>query len=999
MANAGWQQLIPPADHYRGAGRYPIDAYSEFMPPPRLGWKPYGGESPDVQLFDAEDPWGWYVTEYEEANELRPGLDQVAAHIVGKVHHLVEGSTAPGISRRVLTDNIYWSDELNDHLTKLPHERCVVLAPLALSRTQDDKGRLRWTFFGGSEQGPARPFWKSFFIAPGTPGPEADGPNFLSHLLRVVYKEATENAADLLRVGFRILAADRPPIDFWEGPLPGWTTPFLLDEAAPLSGAKYLLTFRPFGRLPEAVRRAYLQGELHLLPSPISLVFWGVPRFHRLFQDLPLLLQAPMLQAMTHRRGCRGLRVPQAGLLHEPNAHGDKHAVHPELVRNTYQRTHRWDKVLRDQDELALLQREDKLLHVLFSSIPDDLGLYDKPMARNVQLWTPQGELLLDGPSATPEQIKHAMRVVQAGGVFGYRFQFPAMRVGTHEVYWHRPLAAYHCPDAGQPVVLTDAPLGYFTAYPTEPVPSSESASGPEPERLFRTALRVTHAAVERPVELWPRLHRRALPLATIPLYHAPGKGPTTARNVRKVFDAFHLRGRRPLPRGLARQLLTLPREETLEHWLESAQGPEFAAAVSPLIEPAPPPSGKAARLPASLTYAATARRSFEVSYWKTIATLAEGRFLNKNNADCVRDTVTQSLLPYPGRHLDELGDYLLDYYCKRITAAKMDGKALSGALPFRWSTDLDYSWMEGWLKNQERAAERNLLTIIPGQDRSRAVIMADHYDTAYMADKYEKTNHGKGARLAACGADDNHSATAALMLAAPIFLELSKAGKLGCDVWLVHLTGEEFPADCLGARHLTQALVEGTLTLHIPPRHSAERGEGEGETLDLSGVRIQGVYVSDMIAHNNDRERDVFQIAPGTGRVSFWLAEQAREAAMCWNASVPAWNKRADRKGKGRGRRSPYGAAIPETAAHLALNGQVRPVTDPRSTLYNTDGQVFSDAGVPVVLFMEDYDINRYGYHDTHDTMANIDLDYGSALAAIVIESVARAACADPPA
>ena len=56
----------------------------------------------------------------------------------------------------------------------------------------------------------------------------------------------------------------------------------------------------------------------------------------------------------------------------------------------------------------------------------------------------------------------------------------------------------------------------------------------------------------------------------------------------------------------------------------------------------------------------------------------------------------------------------------------------------------------------------------------------------------------------------------------------------------------------------------------------------------------------------------------------------------------------------------------------------------------------MFSDAGVPVVLFMENYDINRTGYHDKHDTMANIDLDYGSAVAAIVIESVARAATKD---
>ena len=31
---------------------------------------------------------------------------------------------------------------------------------------KDDKGRLRWTLFGSSEQGPARPFWRGFFTAP-----------------------------------------------------------------------------------------------------------------------------------------------------------------------------------------------------------------------------------------------------------------------------------------------------------------------------------------------------------------------------------------------------------------------------------------------------------------------------------------------------------------------------------------------------------------------------------------------------------------------------------------------------------------------------------------------------------------------------------------------------------------------------------------------------------------------------------------------------------------
>ena len=77
------------------------------------------------------------------------------------------------------------------------------------------------------------------------------------------------------------------------------------------------------------------------------------------------------------------------------------------------------------------------------------------------------------------------------------------------------------------------------------------------------------------------------------------------------------------------------------------------------------------------------------------------------------------------------------------------------------------FRWMGGWVKNQNgKTAERNLIVVIPGRDRSQAVIMADHYDTAYMEDRYEKDHGGDGARLAAAGADDNHSATAALMLA-----------------------------------------------------------------------------------------------------------------------------------------------------------------------------------------------------------------------------------------
>jgi hypothetical protein len=201
--------------------------------------------------------------------------------------------------------------------------------------------------------------------------------------------------------------------------------------------------------------------------------------------------------------------------------------------------------------------------------------------------------------------------------------------------------------------------------------------------------------------------------------------------------------------------------------------------------------------------------------------------------------------------------------------------------------------------------------------------------------------------------------------------------------VWLVHLTGEEFPSDCMGARHLAQRLVEGDLRLRL----------ADGRWRSLARTRVEGVYVLDMIAHNQDHDRDIFQICPGSDPQSLLLARHAHDANRAWNAATAVWNRRPDRRHRQRGQRSPDGATIPPPALHPILHGEIRTPDNPRSTLYNTDGQIFSDAGVPVVLFMENYDIHRQGYHDSHDTMANIDLDYGAALAAIAIESVARAA------
>ncbi len=962
MRTQGWKQLLDGFPWFSGDGKYPIPAYSEFMPPPRLVVKPYGTQA--GLPFDEGDPWGMPVSEYEQSWELTPGWHWAAREIVGMLVNLARGKRTRGIGRHKLVDNPCWPDELAEHAGNLSHERFVVLLPLALSRTQDEKGRVRWTLFGSSEQGPARAFWKSFFTAPGREAPAARGLAFLRQLLATVYQIPAQELDDLHHAGFRILPAG-PDADFpfWEEPLPTWTKPFLWNGKGSLARIKYLLTFLPFQRLPAPVRRAYLQGQLHLLPYPGSLVFWYVPAYRRLQRELPLAMQISLATCLDRQEHPYCIRVPQAGWLHEQPPGKRRAAPTDRQVRQTYQRTHRWDRVRRDQDTLEVLGSEDKVAHVLFSTAPEDLGLYGKPMARNAQIWTQDFCLLLDGPRASQDALHHAARALTAGGLFGYRFVFPAMQVGEYELYWHRPLAAYVPAGSTAPALLEDAPLGYVTAY---------AADQPD---------------LAEPIEIWPRFLQRPQHQAAVELFNDPAPHWTT-RNVRKLLEAQKLLGPHPIPASFARELIHCSRQEGLDDWLDALpghardaeQGGWLATEVSRGIRFDGTSSGR--RKP--LTYEHSAKRSFEVAYWNTIAALALGVFRNKDNADCVLDPVTQKTLKHHHRDLEALGNYLLHYYGQAIARAGLEEEAWAGEHAFRWRTDFHFAWMGGWLHNQEgRAYERNIVMRIPGKDPSRAVIMADHYDTAYTHDHYEPGRGGNGARIAAPGADDNHSATAALMLAAPIFLGLSKAGRLGCDIWLVHLTGEEFPSDCLGARHLSEALVEGTLKVQTPA----------GIVKDVSGVRVKGVYVSDMIAHNNDHDRNVFQIAPGIGAESLWLALQANQANVLWNDVARARNQKPPRRGAGPGRRSRDPRKVPRLARFAELQGEVRPQFDPRSTLYNTDGQIFSDAGVPVVLFMENYDINRTGYHDMDDNMGNIDLDYGAALAAIVIESVARAA------
>ncbi len=959
----GWKRLIAGHPWFGGSGNYPLPAYSEFMPPPRLGRSPYG---PMDIAFSDHDPYGWHVSEIEMEYEINPGLENIADQIMGQLLELGRGMPAHHIAghrRRNLVDNPYWPAEIA--AKNLPHERYVVLLPVALSRTQDDMGRVRWTFFGSSEQGPERAFWKSFYSAPGHELPGRHATGFLAHLLHRAYGEDVKDAAQLKQIGFRILPSIKNrSFPYWnDEPLPTWTRRFVVTEDSSFDGVKYLLTFSPFTSLPVVVRQKYLEGKLHLLPFPGSLLFWGIPVYLRLQEQMPLALQLPLQRLVARHDGPDGIRVPQSGWLHEPRRDQKEMEIQAELLLNTYRRTNRWNRVRRFEDRAAQSTKEDKMVRTLFSTSLDAIDLYDKPMARNCQIWSADGELLLDGPKASREDIREAAAELIEGGIFRYRFQFPAMRVGVHEVYWHRPLVAFLSHRSGKMELCDDAPSGYLTAYRTDDCDPAH------------------------PVELWPRLLRRETYLSALKHFGISHDyyAHQTSLNIVTLLDAWTTSGWQPLPRSFAHHLIRTAKGETLDDWLNSlpdhttrhAETRGVLQTLQSLLQPDQP-------LPDAITFESTATRAYEEAYWNDILTLSHGRYPNKDNADVVQDTPTLQRVEHRQRDLEPLGDYLIGRHRQAIAASGMDGNAVVGDLQFRWKTDFDFPLFSGWKINQEEhGQERNLLVVIPGRNRSEAVVLADHYDTAYMEDIYEKARGGSGARLAAPGADDNDSATATLLQAAPIFLKLAREGKLERDVWLLHLTGEEFPSDSLGARHFCQSLVEGTLKLRV----------AGDEFLDLSSVRPVGIFVMDMIAHNRENAQDIFQISPGKSRESLRLAYQAHLANMLWNAKTREWNGSPERRACGRGERSRDGVTVPEIARHPELDGQVRTQDDPQSSLYNTDGQIFSDIGAPVVLFMENYDINRTGYHDTKDTTENIDLDYGAALSAIAIETVARVA------
>ena len=247
----------------------------------------------------------------------------------------------------------------------------------------------------------------------------------------------------------------------------------------------------------------------------------------------------------------------------------------------------------------------------------------------------------------------------------------------------------------------------------------------------------------------------------------------------------------------------------------------------------------------------------------------------------------------------------------------------------------------------------------IPGSLQGKAnkpVLLADHYDTAFAEDIYKRT----GKRVTTPGADDNVTASAALLRAGQVL----KDSKPLHDIWLVHLPGEEYPADDLGIRYFIGKLLK--------------------DKQDISGM-----YLMDMIGYHRKNVRS-FQINAGDDHQSLIMSSISMAATKKVVADEAA-------------------AAMAEGRKPIKLKAYFRPRFDKKSYLYNTDGYVMTNNGLAVTFHNENLNRTSLGtehpnyeanpnYHKSSDIPDNVDFDYATMISKITILSALHQAN-EPPA
>jgi hypothetical protein len=226
---------------------------------------------------------------------------------------------------------------------------------------------------------------------------------------------------------------------------------------------------------------------------------------------------------------------------------------------------------------------------------------------------------------------------------------------------------------------------------------------------------------------------------------------------------------------------------------------------------------------------------------------------------------------------------------------------------------------------------QSNLIAILPGTRAGPPVVMADHIDAAVAEDTFART----GRRETTPGADDNATATAALLGAAAVLRDARPKR----TIWLVHLTGEEFPADCLGARHFLSELLRARRDLHA-------------------------VVITDFIGWHHPG-RPAFQVSPTSAPGAERMAALALDAARALAPGLTALYAARDRS---------------------------------RNSVFQTDLLELELRGIPGILFNEDMDYAQPATHNPHyhqstDVLANLDAPFAATVAQVAIETTLRLA------
>ena len=502
---------------------------------------------------------------------------------------------------------------------------------------------------------------------------------------------------------------------------------FCLGDETPLRGVKYLLTFRPFRDLPAAVRRKYLAGDLNLLPFPGSLLFWGIESYAASGRADAAgradSAAAPVRTARMARAGfaCRNRAGSRSRAPPVPSGRACTSAICCLFAIPT-------SGPFAAPAPIASTIASWPPTNIgwptsLFSTKPQDIGLYHKPMARNVQLWSHEFRPLLDGPTAkaadhprrrraaSPPAVCSAIAscfppCASAGtsctGIGPWSLISIETKSGGHGLRQRSAGLFDRLPIDGQQAQLTTRPmrtlatLAYNVHGHTDNVDlfhglEETSAATDDHQRLqdarcLGTARAQTVAAHLRPAA--PDHRQEGNPGRLAALVAAAGQAAQ----------------RRDGPRGLVEQLRVLPGAGD-EAGRPTAEASRTKSATAQ-EERAPVADVPAHRLPllrGSLleTRSATCPRAISSTRTTPIASRTSRRTRPSRTTIAIwRSWAITCWTTTPGS--------------SPITA--WTDAVQIGELPFHWHTDYPFPWMGGWVHNQDgKAYERNLHGQDPG--------------------------------------------------------------------------------------------------------------------------------------------------------------------------------------------------------------------------------------------------------------------------------------------